>query len=44
MYKSRIYDTIQQGENDNFYLVPHYENFLKVMDYLESGKYKELMV
>lgn len=44
MYKSRIYNAIQQGENDNSYLVPHYESFLKVMDYLESGKYKELMI
>lgn len=40
MYKSRIFESIQEGSND---LIPYYKNLIKVMDYLESGKYKELI-
>jgi len=40
MYKSRIFDAIQDGSND---LIPFYENLLKVMNYLDSGEYKNLL-
>lgn len=40
MYKSRIYEAIQEGSND---LTTYYENLIKVMDYLESDKYKALI-
>lgn len=39
MYKSRIFDAIQEADNG---LIPYY-NLIKVMDYPESGKYQELI-
>lgn len=39
MYKTRIYNGIQSGRDD---LLPYYEDLIKVIEYLESGKYKEV--
>jgi len=41
MYKLRISDAIYKRERDD--LIPYYEILIKLMDYLESGKYKELI-
>lgn len=41
MYKARIANGIQEGRND---LVPYYQDFIKIMHYLEDGKYKELAI
>lgn len=40
MYKSRIFNAIQDGNN---HLIPFYENLLKIMIFLDSGEYKELI-
>jgi len=41
MYKTRIYNAIQNGRDD---LLTYYENLIKVIEYLESGKYKEVAI
>lgn len=40
MYKSRIFDAIQEGSKD---LIPYYDNLIKVIDYLDRGEYKKII-
>lgn len=41
MYKARIANGIQKSRND---LVSYYQDFIKIMHYLEDGKYNELAI